>query len=116
MPLEKTATVCDKDTRQKKAFFAYFGKSFVEDCKNNANCNVDTKITKVNGVAKTTMNTDNDDIIEICVEKIGQKNIINNKNSEHALAIPQLIRYRYLTVLIKMDCQSKIFSLFIGQT
>jgi len=36
---EKTSTLCDGDLRQKKAFFAYFGKQFT-DCKNNSiDCN-----------------------------------------------------------------------------
>lgn len=97
MLVEKTTTPCNKDIKQKKAFFAYFGKSFVENSENNVNCNVDTEKTKVNGVAKSITSTDDDDdIIEICVKKI-----TDQKNSEHTLTNTQLIRYYYYLFNLK---------------
>lgn len=44
-PKEKITTVCNGDLRQKKAFFAYFGKTFVDEkleSSEKTNCDVDS--------------------------------------------------------------------------
>jgi len=61
---EKTTSVCNEDSRQKKAFFAYFGKSF-DDCKDD-NSSAETNRdggdsdVKKNGVKESTSTGDND--------------------------------------------------------
>jgi len=50
-------TICRGDSRQKKAFFAYFGKSFCDDENNGVDNGVDTKKPVVESETTTNKNT-----------------------------------------------------------
>lgn len=105
---EKTSTACNGDLRQKKAFFAYFGKSF-DDNKTNAK-GVDTaKVKKKdngddavrvnNGTAKTNhlkSAIDNDDG-PMFVEKNVQK-VVDKKCSDMSMssATPNMCFLEYV--------------------
>lgn len=62
VPKEKTTTACNGDLRQKKAFFAYFGKTFDDgktesSVKTNCDADNDEKRSKVkNTSTKITVN------------------------------------------------------------
>ncbi|XP_027838842.2 enhanced level of genomic instability 1 [Aphis gossypii] len=59
---EKASTPCNGDLKQKKAFFAYFGKSFDDSKKSNTSCNgsnlkttdIQNKVTKPNIFTNTS--------------------------------------------------------------
>ncbi|XP_060852289.1 uncharacterized protein LOC132930431 [Rhopalosiphum padi] len=62
VPNEKASTLCDGDLKQKKAFFAYFGKSFDDGKNSSTSCNgsnaktadINSKVTKSNIFTKTS--------------------------------------------------------------
>jgi len=62
VPNEKASTLCDGELKQKKAFFAYFGKSFDDGKNSSTSCNgsnaktadINSKVTKSNIFSKTS--------------------------------------------------------------
>lgn len=75
---EKTATVCDGHSRQKKAFFAYFGKTLDDGKKISVNSNKnDVNVAKLmNEKLNTRINNDE---VQMAIDKSKKK--LNGKKS-----------------------------------
>ena len=79
LPNGKSSTLCNGDLRQKKAFFAYFGKSFDDSKNSSAGCNdgnsktkdFHNSVTKQNIITKTS-----------CVDS-STISVVNNTNKKH---------------------------------
>lgn len=87
---------------QKKAFFAYFGKSFVENKKANANHSDAGKANKVETVkSKPKRNLSPDDSNNCSDEKALKTAIYNKQNISHSKPInAHLIEYSYFKLII----------------
>lgn len=90
---DKTSTVCDGDLRQKKAFFAYFGKSFDDGKKspagNSKTTDSNNDVRKKNIITKTS-----------CVDS--SKTLLVNKSKLKDIKLPShdVCTIKYDTLLI----------------
>lgn len=94
VPNEKTTTVCNGESLQKKAFFAYFGKSFDESKHGSAN-RVDNgkKDESQNETTKKLMTADNN----IC-ERLPRIPLEKNKKKVNELHTTNSSLIRYATI------------------